>query len=477
MDNKESSQKISSESETSDEEEISGDYGNENEDENVLLINTNVPHGVYDVISFSRESYSERHGGIFSSIFTLISTMIGGGLLSLPYAFQQGGFIVATCVLLFVLISSTYSAFLIINSKKYCFGRVKNIEDVAKVAFGRFGEVAVQTLLFLVLYLCSVAYFILMTDQIEPLIQLIVGNKSLWTKKLVLLSICAAIVFPISLFKNLSALKYTSMLSVICGLLICVSVTYRSLSEGIGGAFNNVNNPIKLTPKSFREFFTCISISELTFSCHFNILPMHSELRHQTRRNKRLILFISMGLTYLVNFLVSFFAYFQFRKSTEQDFTKNYPHNDNIINVGRVALCLVLLLGYPLLIVPCRLTLNKIIWHGNLSASRFIFIISNERLSGPNKVVWFLETVLIVGTSYILAYFVPQVNMIWGFVGSVGCTTLIYIIPPAFYLRIRKHPEQPDFKKVSAFLLLVFGVILLGIGLYQSFMNVFVPVK
>jgi len=56
---------------------------------------------------------------------------------------------------------------------------------------------------------------------------------------------------------------------------------------------------------------TCISITELTFSCHFNILPMHSELQHQTRRNKRIILFSAMGLTYLMNFIVSFFGYFQ----------------------------------------------------------------------------------------------------------------------------------------------------------------------
>ena len=43
-----------------------------------------------------------------------------------------------------------------------------------------------------------------------------------------------------------------------------------------------------------------------------------------------------------------------------------------------------------------------------------------------------------------------QVNMIWGFVGSLGCTVLVYIIPPVFYLRVRKHPERPDAKKVAA---------------------------
>ena len=32
-----------------------------------------------------------REGSIFSSVFTLVSTIIGGGMLSLPYAFSKSG--------------------------------------------------------------------------------------------------------------------------------------------------------------------------------------------------------------------------------------------------------------------------------------------------------------------------------------------------------------------------------------------------
>ena len=85
---------------------------------------------------------TERTGTIFSSVFTLVSTMIGGGLLSLPFAFEQGGIAVSSFVLLFVLAASTYGGFLIINSKKYCQGKIRNIEDVARVAFGVNGQVS-----------------------------------------------------------------------------------------------------------------------------------------------------------------------------------------------------------------------------------------------------------------------------------------------------------------------------------------------
>ena len=93
-------------------------------------------------LSTASETHN-RTGTIFSSIFTLVSTMIGGGLLSLPFAFEQGGYAVSSIVLIFVLAASTHGGFLVINSKKYCHGKIRNIEDVARVAFGKRGQVIV----------------------------------------------------------------------------------------------------------------------------------------------------------------------------------------------------------------------------------------------------------------------------------------------------------------------------------------------
>ena len=97
--------------------------------------------------AFNDSGNQEKSGSIISSVFTLVSTMIGGGLLSLPFAFKEGGFGFASFVLVFVLMASTYGGFLIINSKKYCRGKIRNIEDVAKVAFGSNGQVRLDVLI------------------------------------------------------------------------------------------------------------------------------------------------------------------------------------------------------------------------------------------------------------------------------------------------------------------------------------------
>lgn len=56
-------------------------------------------------------------------------------------------------------------------------------------------------------------------------------------------------------------------------------------------------------------------------------------------------------------------SYFpQFRQYIDQDITRNYRHDDILVNVGRVALALTLLLSFPLLIFPCRAVINRV-WH------------------------------------------------------------------------------------------------------------------
>ena len=66
--------------------------------------------------------------------------------------------------------------------------------------------------------------------------------------------------------------------------------------------------------------------------------------------------------------------------------------------------------------------------------------------------------------------------MLWGIVGSIGCTMIIYVLPPAFYLKVRHHPEKPDCKQVFAWLLFVTGLFLLCAGLYQSIVNITDPI-
>ena len=64
--------------------------------------------------------------------------------------------------------------------------------------------------------------------------------------------------------------------------------------------------------------------------------------------------------------------------------------------------------------------------------------------------------------------------MVWGFVGAVLSTALIYILPPMFYLRVRRNCNG-RLKVICAYCLLSFGMLLLVVGVYQGIVNVIAP--
>ena len=51
----------------------------------------------------------------------------------------------------------------------------------------------------------------------------------------------------------------------------------------------------------------------------------------------------------------------------------------------------------------------QMIWYPERDITRSVLMMSNVEVSGPNNAVWIVETVMMVGTGYVLAYLVPQV--------------------------------------------------------------------
>ena len=89
-------------------------------------------------------------GTIFSSIFTLLTTCIGAGTLSLPYAFAQGGLILSSIIFFVIMIVSIVVGFLLFSAKRYCQELypkmpVWGYEDLALLSFGAVGKVGLGT--------------------------------------------------------------------------------------------------------------------------------------------------------------------------------------------------------------------------------------------------------------------------------------------------------------------------------------------
>eukprot|EP00041_Stephanoeca_diplocostata_P004524 m.46588 g.46588 ORF g.46588 m.46588 type:complete len:125 (+) comp15169_c0_seq3:234-608(+) len=70
----------------------------------------------------------------------------------------------------------------------------------------------------------------------------------------------------------------------------------------------------------------------------------------------------------------------------------------------------------------------------------------------------FFEVLGIVGTNYMIAFFVSDVSIVLGIAGALGSTVISFILPAIFYIAIHPSPLK-SVNKILAICLLCLGVV------------------
>lgn len=114
-------------------------------------------------------------------------------------------------------------------------------------------------------------------------------------------------------------------------------------------------------PSFFKNECTCVTFDCVGWAVKTNLSGyeanfIETQIFFQQSQN------LATGCSNRTTVLKSLSYFPQFRQYIDQDITRNYRHDDILVNVGRVALALTLLLSFPLLIFPCRAVINRV-WH------------------------------------------------------------------------------------------------------------------
>jgi hypothetical protein len=113
--------------------------------------------------AFESES---RQGTVTTSIFGLVSTILGGGVLSLPYAFSQSGLLLGLVILVVVALAADYSIFTLAACSRR--GNAHTYEDVAFLAFGPKGRIVSMCMVISITYLVCVCVVASSMPRLSP---------------------------------------------------------------------------------------------------------------------------------------------------------------------------------------------------------------------------------------------------------------------------------------------------------------------
>jgi amino acid permease len=214
-------------------------------------------------------------------------------------------------------------------------------------------------------------------------------------------------------------------------------------------------------PKSLFDALLAIPVMAGAFVCHFNVLPMHAELKRPTYDRVMRVINQTFTLVALGYISIGVVGFLPLGREVCDNILLNYSANDMLVNVGRLALSCTLTLSYPNLILPCRTTLVRLInttWGPPEGMQQLMVSEAAPLLSpGPRALepetpralaqkmdyldmddfrTRFAVTLALVAGAGSVASLTSKVSTIWSLLGCTIVSLIAFILPCALYLRI-----------------------------------------
>jgi amino acid permease len=353
-----------------------------------------------DTISEELAGSLVRVGTTASARFNILSTMVGGGSLSLPMAFQKAGNGLLGPVILIVVATVTEFCFRILVDSARRLSPVSassvtpgkdSFELIASAAFGRRAYVGSMILVTFMCFFGTIGYAVLLRDMLEPVTFMIfpshsdasfsnttrvyesqwesVGRGSQvggsdgpsWRNNATML-IVVLLVTPLCTLRTLTALKRFGAASMVSVLILGLCVVYRSIECNLGYVDGNHDykfwHSFQLWPDSWKNVLDAFPLFVSCFVCHYNILTVHNELRVPSHQRVswwlRSTTWMAAAFYLLIGLAGSAYGHCTVDGKIHGNVLLDFPKDDPLLLVGRMCLALTITLAFPMLTIPAR---------------------------------------------------------------------------------------------------------------------------
>ena len=226
-----------------------------------------------------------------AAIFNLVATVCGGGVLSLPLAFQRAGVVPSTLLMMFGAVITNFCMYILCSCARRTGGM--SYGDVMRNAFGPAAELVATVLLVFLLLLVLVAYMVLLKDIWFPVAmamfpwleeQLSSNSTAHGDKKgpnyLLIVLLCCTM--PLILQRDLHALRHTCYIGFASAVVLALGMVHRSVQLNFFVEPGLFWTKVKWFGDLDGILFA-FPIIILSYFSIYNVLSVHSALVNPTR--------------------------------------------------------------------------------------------------------------------------------------------------------------------------------------------------
>ncbi|KAG2757064.1 vacuolar amino acid transporter 5 [Suillus brevipes Sb2] len=424
----------------------------------------------------------EGHASMLSSVSNLTNTIMGSGMLTFPLAMASSGIIPGILTCIFSGCIGAFGLYLLSLSARRAPHRSSSFFAVAQLTFPQaaiFFDAAIAIKCFGV----SISYLIiiksLMPNVMESLYHDLTSpntNPPAWALSgRNWITIIMFILVPLASFRRLDSLRHASyvVLFSVVYLVAIVIICYFNPLEGTAPA--GEIHLIHFTP----NFISTFPVQVFAFTCAQNLFPIFNELKTNSQQRMDIVIGTSIGSAIVIYEVIALFGYLTFGSRVGANIIAMYPSTSIFIAIGQLAIVLLIMFSYPLQVQPCRNCLDKIFHVGALakvhsSDNDDEIVDEDHTVADMSPFKHMLLTAAITGVGFVIAYFVDDLQMVLSFVGTVGSTTISFILPGLLFWKIsRDDPSVSRTLNKAALALAGYGccvfVFCSGYNIYRIF--------
>jgi len=398
---------------------------------------------------------------IASSVFNLTNTILGSGVIAMPFAAKKSGMVMFVVMLLMVAGLSDYAVKLLFLAVDTMTSKRPNDIDPEHVSYSMLGKVMGNKKLEMIgswsvtlqQIGCCIAYVVVIGDILEPIFRHFLWDSS-FTRPITQIVTLAFIIFPLTLVRKFDSLKFTSFIAVAFILVFAVVVFVYGFMAATGYEGSEIRKgSVNVWPDGVKVL-TSIPIMTFAYLCHQNTFPIYREMQSPSPKRMGTVAHFSVGVCSFVYLCSGIFGYIITKDDTESDLFKNFDFSGSTINivmdVVSVGFGLAIIFSYPVVVWEARRNIQHLVF-GDAEFSFGRYVLLNASI------------VIVTGTIGVAA---KQIETVLGIVGSTCSPMMIYVLPPLLFLEARKFMNPAELQETSAdargaYALLIFGVVLI----------------
>ena len=416
-------------------------------------------HGGPPRKAMSNLSLPKKKSPITGACSNLVNSIVGAGIIGIPYALNESGLIAGTILLVAVSCFTVKSLQMLVDMAHFHprlkgFG-VYTYEDLMTVAFGKIGHHFILASMFVTAYGAMVAYLLIVKDTLpvvlgfedEP------GTGSFIERELIMIVTSFAVMLPLSLQRDMSTLAFTSLISVICDTLLVIFIAiFSPVKESVSeaGGIREVLKSSVVEP----GFFIGFGVLTTAMTCQHSAFIVSGSLANLTSSRWSTVASWSLSISCILCAILGIAGYLGFLDETQGDILNNFEPDTIQATTARALLAITMFFTYPMEAFVARHVLIKLFFDGDLDDALsqtttthlegdYSNIDDEPQLSSSacgsgntfcnRRIAW---TFYIYLGTLIPALIVDDLGPVLSLTGAIGGCCLAYIGPGLVYLGV-----------------------------------------